>query len=77
MKKEFLPAFILEGGLWPLVQAVDTAFVPVPYQLLYVNTFCLLDSCLVSWIKQQEDASWKQWITSFLPSMEQKGHEGS
>lgn len=40
VKKEFLPAFILEGGLRPLVQAANFRYVPVPYQLLYVNTFC-------------------------------------
>ncbi|KAL9440186.1 hypothetical protein AB3S75_018946 [Citrus x aurantiifolia] len=71
-KRDFLPAFILEGGLWPLVQAANFQYAPDSS-----NTFCLSDSCLLSWIEQQEDASWKQWIIYFLPSMEQKGHGGS
>lgn len=76
VKRDFLPALILEGGLWPLLQVANFRFVPVPYQLLYVNIFCLLDSCFLSWIEQQEDAPWKQWIKSFLPSKEKKGHDG-
>ncbi|GAY48247.1 hypothetical protein CUMW_110270 [Citrus unshiu] len=63
VKSDFLPAFVLEGGLWPLVQAANFQYEPV--------------LCLLSWIEQQEDASWKQWIIYFLPSMEQKGHGGS
>lgn len=76
VKRDFLPALILEGGLWPLLQVANFRFVPVPYQLLYVNIFCLLDSCFLSWIEQQEDAPWKQWIKSFLPSKGKKGHDG-
>ncbi|GAA0150976.1 transporter [Lithospermum erythrorhizon] len=72
VKRDFLPAFILEGGVWPAVQVVNFRFVPVSYQLLYVNFFCLLDSCLLSWIEQQQDASWKQWISSFLNTREQE-----
>lgn len=66
VKRDFLPALILEGGVWPVVQVVNFRFIPVRYQLLYVNTFCLLDSAFLSWIEQQEDAPWKQWFTSFL-----------
>ncbi|CAH9106259.1 unnamed protein product [Cuscuta epithymum] len=72
VKRDFLPALILEGGIWPIVQVANFRFVPVRYQLLYVNFFCLLDSCFLSWIEQQQDAAWKQWFTSFL----QKKDEG-
>lgn len=34
VKRDFFPAFILEGGLWPLVQAANFQYVPVLYQLL-------------------------------------------
>ncbi|XP_071704938.1 protein sym-1-like [Rutidosis leptorrhynchoides] len=65
VKRDFLPALIVEGGIWPIVQVVNFRYVPVRYQLLYVNLFCLLDSCFLSWLEQQQDAAWKQWFKSF------------
>ncbi|KAK9946700.1 hypothetical protein M0R45_012148 [Rubus argutus] len=76
VKRDFLPAFVLEGGIWPIVQVVNFRFVPVRYQLLYVNFFCLLDSSFLSWLEQQEDAPWKQWLKSCLSFNEQKGEGG-
>ncbi|CAM8919661.1 unnamed protein product [Rhodiola kirilowii] len=72
VKRDFIPAFILEGGFWPVIQVVNFRFVPVKYQLLYVNFFCLLDSSFLSWLEQQADASWKKWMTSFMESEEQE-----
>ncbi|KAK4792047.1 hypothetical protein SAY86_022482 [Trapa natans] len=76
VKRDFIPAFILEGTIWPVVQVANFRYIPVRYQLLYVNTFCLLDSCLLSWIEQQEDAPWKKWLTSLVPMNDKKGHGG-
>ncbi|XP_028802258.1 protein Mpv17-like isoform X2 [Neltuma alba] len=76
VKRDFLPAFVLEGGIWPIVQVANFRFIPVRYQLLYVNFFCLLDSCFLSWIEQQQDAPWKEWIKSFLPVKEEKRQNG-
>lgn len=73
VKRDFLPALILEGGVWPIVQIANFRYVPVRYQLLYVNMFCLLDSGFLSWIEQQNDAPWKQWFTSFQPLKERGG----
>ncbi|GAB2223098.1 hypothetical protein Droror1_Dr00017235 [Drosera rotundifolia] len=70
VKRDFLPALVLEGGIWPIVQVANFRYVPVRNQLLYVNFFCLLDSCFLSWLEQQEDAPWKQWITSHFGSKE-------
>lgn len=75
LKRDFLPALILEGGVWPIVQVANFRYVPVRYQLLYVNVFCLLDSAFLSWIEQQRDAPWKQNFTSFLSLKEQEGQE--
>lgn len=75
VKRDFLPALILEGGVWPLVQVANFRYVPVRYQLLYVNMFCLLDSAFLSWLEQQKDASWKQWFTSFH-SLKEGGGQG-
>ena len=71
VKRDFLPAFILEGGVWPFVQVANFRFIPVKYQLLYANLFNTLDSSFLSWIEQQQDAPWKQWMKSFLPLKEQ------
>ncbi|KAL3655651.1 hypothetical protein CASFOL_000047 [Castilleja foliolosa] len=76
VKRDFLPALILEGGVWPIVQVANFRFVPVRYQLLYVNFFCLLDSCFLSWLEQQEDAPWKQWFKSLLPLAEKEDRGG-
>ncbi|XP_073305956.1 uncharacterized protein [Primulina huaijiensis] len=76
VKRDFLPALILEGGIWPIVQVANFRFIPVRYQLLYVNFFCLLDSCFLSWLEQQEDAPWKQWFKSLLPLNEEKQESG-
>ncbi|KAH9300624.1 hypothetical protein KI387_012207, partial [Taxus chinensis] len=59
IKRDFLPAFMMEESTWTVVQTVNFRFVPVRYQLLYVNLFCLLDSAFLSWFEQQEDAPWK------------------
>ncbi|XP_068653099.1 uncharacterized protein [Aristolochia californica] len=75
VKRDFIPAFVLGGGIWPIVQVANFRFVPVRYQLLYVNVFCLLDSAFLSWLEQQQDAPWKQWFTSILTLEGQKGRE--
>lgn len=64
VKRDFLPSLLVGGTVWPLVQIANFRYVPVRYQLLYVNFFCLLDSSFLSWIEQQGDASWKRWFTS-------------
>ncbi|KAG1330393.1 PXMP2/4 family protein 4 [Cocos nucifera] len=73
VKKDFLPAVLVEAGVWPFVQVANFRFVPVRYQLLYVNIFCLLDSTFLSWIEQQGDAPWKQWFSPILTLEDQKG----
>lgn len=72
VKRDFLPALVMEGGIWPLVQIVNFRYIPVRYQLLYVNSFCLADSCFLSWLEQQQNAPWKKWVTSFLHSDDKK-----
>ncbi|KAG6770644.1 hypothetical protein POTOM_026332 [Populus tomentosa] len=51
LKRDFIPAFVLEGGIWPTVQVGNFRSVPVGYQLLYANFFCLLDGCFLSWLE--------------------------
>lgn len=72
VKRDFVPAFAMEGGVWPILQVANFRYIPVRYQLLYVNFFCLLDSCFLSWIEQQEDAPWKLWFKSIVGLEEHK-----
>ncbi|CAL5359115.1 unnamed protein product [Camellia sinensis] len=77
VKRDFVPALILEGAIWPILQVANFRFIPVRYQLLYVNFFCLLDSCFLSWVEQQQDAAWKQWFKSLPTTIkEQEGQGG-
>lgn len=77
VKRDFLPALVLEGGAWPILQVANFRYVPVRYQLLYVNMFCLLDSAFLSWLEQQKDAVWKKWFTfSSLPLEEDEDEDG-
>lgn len=76
LKRDFIPALVLEGGAWPILQVANFRYIPVRYQLLYVNLFCLLDSAFLSWIEQQKDAPWKQWFVSSLSLKEQEGQGG-
>lgn len=76
VKRDFIPALALEGGIWPILQVANFRYVPVRYQLLYVNLFCLIDSCFLSWIEQQEDAAWKHWFKQILHLEGQKDKGG-
>lgn len=67
VKRDFLPALLVEGGAWPLLQVANFRYIPVRYQLLYVNVFCLLDSAFLSWVDQQENAQWKQFFKTAIP----------
>ncbi|KAH9617965.1 hypothetical protein KSS87_019116 [Heliosperma pusillum] len=75
VRRDFLPALILEGSFWPILQVVNFRYVPVKYQLLYANTFCLLDSTFLSWLEQQKDAAWKQWFVYSPPSLKEESED--
>lgn len=64
--RDFLPALLTEGMVWPAVQIANFRFVPVQHQLLFVNAVCLLDSSWLSWLKYEEDAPWKKLLASIL-----------
>ncbi len=49
-------------------QVANFRFVPVRHQLLYVNCFCLVDSAYLSWVKHQDNAPWKKYLTSLVSS---------
>lgn len=54
-KKEFLKTFAVELAVWPAVQTVNFAYVPVHYQLLVVNCVTILDAAFMSWMQHRLD----------------------
>ncbi|KAI3884252.1 hypothetical protein MKW92_013341 [Papaver armeniacum] len=50
---------VKEAAFGPVIQFIIFPYVPLMYQLLYANMFCLLDSALMSWI-EHENAPWKK-----------------
>ncbi|CAM6033707.1 unnamed protein product [Sphagnum compactum] len=66
VKRDFLPSYMTEGLGWAIVQVANFRFVPVRHQLLYVNCFCLVDSAYLSWVKHQDNAPWKKYLTSLV-----------
>ncbi|MCL7026978.1 hypothetical protein MKW94_007752 [Papaver nudicaule] len=66
IKRDLIPSMAVGAAFGPIIQFLNFRYVPLMYQLLYVNMFCLLDSAFMSWIEQQEDAPWKKHFTSFL-----------
>ncbi|KAI3923709.1 hypothetical protein MKW98_011339 [Papaver atlanticum] len=72
VKRDLIPALAVGLAFGPILQFVNFRFIPVIYQLLYVNMFCLLDSAFMSWIEQQQNAPWKKWFSSLLTYEDQQ-----
>ena len=66
VERDFIPTYMTEGLGWAVVQVVNFRLIPVRHQLLYVNVFCLVDSAFLSWVKYQDDAPWKKYLTSLV-----------
>lgn len=66
VERDFIPTYMTEGLGWGFVQVANFRLVPVRHQLLFVNVFCLLDSAFLSWVKHQDDAPWKKYLTSLV-----------
>ncbi|KAF9615389.1 hypothetical protein IFM89_023040 [Coptis chinensis] len=75
VKRDFLPALGVGVVIAPAFQIINFRFIPVTYQLTFVNGFCVLDSALLSWIEQQENAPWKKWFASLLESGDKEEKE--
>lgn len=66
VERDFIPTYMTEGLGWGFVQVANFRLVPVRHQLLFVNVFCLIDSAFLSWVKHQDDAPWKKYLTSLV-----------
>ncbi|KAI3884251.1 hypothetical protein MKW92_013340 [Papaver armeniacum] len=54
LRGDLIPAMAVGAAFGPIIQFIKFRYVPLMYQLLYVNMFCLLDNAFMSWIEQQE-----------------------
>ena len=51
LRKDFFPSLMLEFALWTPFDLAMFSFIPVRHQLLVVNTICLIESVMLSYIK--------------------------
>ena len=51
LRKDFFPSLMLEFALWTPFDLAMFSFIPVQHQLLMVNTICLIESVMLSYIK--------------------------
>ena len=51
LRKDFFPSLMLEYALWTPFDLAMFSFIPVQHQLLMVNTICLIESVMLSYIK--------------------------
>ncbi|XP_049852614.1 uncharacterized protein LOC126332781 isoform X2 [Schistocerca gregaria] len=50
IKKSYLTTFCADTAIWPAIQAINFAFVPVRFQALYVNVISMGWAGFLSWV---------------------------
>lgn len=51
LRKDYFPSLMLEISMWTPIDIANFLYVPVKHQLLLVNTVCLFESVMLSYIK--------------------------
>jgi protein Mpv17 len=67
LKSDFWPTFLTELAVWPALQWINFAKVPVRNQLLVVNSATVLDSTFLCWCRATDD-----WLSVVLPGFRPK-----
>lgn len=49
IKKDLMPAAMIDLAVWPALNAINFAKVPVEHQLLFVNLLAIFDSSFLIW----------------------------
>lgn len=52
--RDFVPTYIVDYSMWPIVQGLNFHFVPVRHQLLVVNFMCYFDDIFLSYVQHNE-----------------------
>lgn len=83
LHREFVPTYLIDYSMWPLVQGINFAFVPVRHQLMFVNIACYFDDIFLSYIEHNGlprmfrgiERWWANYIGIELPDDEQQYEE--
>jgi protein Mpv17 len=49
--REFVPTYIIDYSMWPIVQGTNFRYIPVRHQLMFVNTACYFDDIFLSYVE--------------------------
>lgn len=52
--RDFVPTYIVDYSMWPIVQGLNFHFIPVRHQLLVVNSMCYFDDIFLSYVQHNE-----------------------
>jgi len=51
IRRDFVPTYLVDYSIWPLVQGINFKYVPVQHQLLVVNLMCYFDDIFLSYVQ--------------------------
>lgn len=55
LKKKFLPTYAVSFLVWPTAQAINFAFVPGAYRVVYISTVAFFWTVLLSYLKNKQE----------------------
>ena len=51
IRRDFVPTYLVDYSIWPLVQGLNFRYIPVQHQLLVVNLMCYFDDIFLSYVQ--------------------------
>jgi protein Mpv17 len=51
IRRDFVPTYLVDYAMWPIVQGLNFKYVPVIHQLMVVNLMCYLDDIFLSYVQ--------------------------
>ena len=51
LDREFVPTYLIDYAMWPIVQGTNFRYIPVRHQLMFVNTACYFDDIFLSYVE--------------------------
>ncbi len=78
--REFIPTYLIDYSMWPIVQGINFACIPVRHQLMFVNTACYFDDIFLSYIEHNGlprifrgiERWWANYIDLALPDSDEE-----
>ncbi|KAJ8956668.1 hypothetical protein NQ318_014022 [Aromia moschata] len=56
LKDKWVEVYVMDWCVWPPTQFINFYYVPVKYQVFYINFVTMLYNVFLSYIKHREDA---------------------